>query len=78
MPSFMMEIEAAMRSPLDQLAVDYFTTRSGQPSISFCRQTLGVPEDDQAIARRLGVAVSTVRGWRDLGRRSVPIRRDCR
>jgi hypothetical protein len=70
MPSFMMEIDEAQRSPLDQLAVDYFTLRSGQPSLDFCRRTLGVPQDDEVVARRLGVAVSTVRGWRDVGRRA--------
>jgi hypothetical protein len=68
--SFMMEIDCAQRSPLDQLAVDYLTLRSGQPSLDFCRRALGVHADDVAIARRLGVAVSTVRGWRDVGRRA--------
>jgi hypothetical protein len=70
MPPFMSEIEAAQRSPLDQLAVDYFTLRSGQPSFNFCRCAVGVPESDDAVARRLGVAVSTVRGWREVGRRA--------
>jgi len=68
--SFMMEIDAARRPPLDQLVTDYFAIRSGQPSIGFCCQVLGVPEDDLVVARRLGVAVSTVRGWRDVGRRA--------
>jgi len=68
--SFMLRIEAAQRSPLDQLALDYLTIRSGQPSLDFCRRTLGVIEDDATVARRLGVAISTVRAWRDLGRRS--------
>jgi hypothetical protein len=70
--SFMMQIEAAtQRTPLDQLALDYFyAQRSGHPSLDFCRQSVGVPESDEAIARRLSVAVSTVRGWRDLGRRA--------
>lgn len=71
MPSFMMDIDAARRSPLDQLAVDYFALRSGF-SIDFCRQTLGVPEVDAVIARRLGVGVSTVRRWREIGRRASP------
>ena len=70
MPSFMMDIDAARRSPLDQLAVDYFTLRSGQPSIDFCCCTLGVREEDDVVARRLGVAISTVRSWREIGRRA--------
>jgi len=69
--SFMMQIEAAQRSPLDQLVVDYFyAEKSSHPSLDFCRRTLGVPEEDEKIARRLSVAVSTVRGWRELGRRA--------
>jgi hypothetical protein len=69
--SFMMQIEAAQRSPLDQLVVDYFyAERSAQPSLDFCRRVVGVPEADEKIARRLSVAVSTVRGWRELGRRA--------
>jgi hypothetical protein len=71
MPSFMMEIEAAQRSPLEQLAVDYYAQRSGQPSLEFCRRAVGVREDDAAIARRLGVAISTVRTWREVGRRAI-------
>ena len=71
--SFMMEIDAARRGPLDQLAVDFFyAQRSGTPSIDFCRQVFGVPETDEVVARRLSVAVSTVRGWRDVGRRATP------
>lgn len=72
--SFMMQIEAAtQRSPLDQLAVDFFyAERSGHPSLDFCRRVHGVPEDDEKVARRLSVAVSTVRGWRELGRRATP------
>jgi hypothetical protein len=70
MPPFMMEIDDVQRSPLNQLAIDYLTTRSGHPSIDFCRRALGVPEDDVVVARRLGVAVSTVRGWREIGRRA--------
>ena len=72
--SFMMQIEAAraaQRSPLDQLAVDYFyAPKSVHPSFDFCRRLLGVPEDDDKVARRLRVAVSEVRGWRELGRRA--------
>lgn len=71
--SFMMQIEAAQRSPLDQLAVDYFyAEKSTHPSIDFCRRAFGVPESDDAVAKRLSVAISTVRGWRELGRRASP------
>lgn len=71
--SFMMQIEAAQRPPLDQLVLDYYyAERTGHPSLDFCRRVVGVPEDDEKIARRLGVAVSTVRGWRELGRRVSP------
>jgi len=77
--SFMMDIEATRPKPLDQLAVDYFyAQRSGAPSIAFCRQVLGVPEDDGVVARRLSVAVSTVRGWREVGRRAIPGSWSCR
>jgi hypothetical protein len=75
MPSFMMEIDAARLSPLDQLAVDFPNVqRFGQPSIDFCRRVFGVPESDELIGRRLGVTVATVRGWREVGRRA----RGCR
>jgi hypothetical protein len=70
MPPFMMEIDAAQRSPLDQLAVDYFMLRSGRPSLEFCRRAVGVTESDEIVARRLSVAISTVRGWREIGRRA--------
>ena len=68
----MMRIEAAQRSPLDQLALDYcyYAEKSGHPSIDFCRRALGVPEADEKVARRLNVAVATVRSWRELGRRA--------
>lgn len=69
MPSFMLEIEQSMRQPIDQLAIDYLTTRSGRPSLDFCKRCHGLVESDEKIARRLGVAISTVRGWRDVGRR---------
>jgi hypothetical protein len=69
MPSFMMEIDAARLSPLDQLAMDYFTLRTGQPSLDFCCRALGVREEDVVVARRLSVAASTVRSWREIGRR---------
>jgi hypothetical protein len=71
MPPFMMEIDAARRSPLDQLAVDYFAIRSGLPSLDLCRRVHGVLEDDVMIARRLSVAVSSVRGWREVGRKAT-------
>jgi hypothetical protein len=66
----MLEIDATRHSPLDQLVADFYTIRSGQPSIGFCCQVLGVPEADKAVASRLGVAISTVRGWRDVGRKA--------
>lgn len=71
--SFMLEIEAAYAAqytPLEMLAANYFQIRSGRPSIDFCRQAVGVPATDAEIARRLSVAISTVRGWRDIGRRA--------
>jgi hypothetical protein len=70
MPSFMMEIENAQPPPLEQLARDFFAQRSGRPSLDFCRRVFGVPEKDEVIARRLSVAVSTIRGWREIGRRA--------
>ena len=69
--SFMLKIEAAQRPPLEQLAVDFFfAEKTVNPSLDFCRRVLGVPDADEKIARRLSVAVSTVRGWRELGRRA--------
>lgn len=69
--SFMMQIDAAQRPPLEQLAVDFFyVEKSAHPSIEFCRRVLGVPEDDAKVAKRLDVAVSEVRSWRELGRRA--------
>lgn len=70
--SFMMQIDAARPPPLDQLAADYWAIKlsRAEPSIGFCLQTLGVPEPDAAVARRLGVSVATVRGWREIGRRA--------
>ncbi len=67
---FMVEIDASRPSPLDQLAIDHLLMRSGHPSIEFCRRTLGVEADDAIVARRLGVAITTVRGWREIGRRA--------
>jgi hypothetical protein len=76
--SFMRQIDAARRPPLDQLAADYWAIKmaKSEPSIDFCRQALGVPEPDEAVARRLAVPVATVRGWREIGRRASP--RSCR
>ena len=70
MPPFMTEIEAAQPSPIDQLARDFLKLRPEQPSIDFCRRTLGVSEDDTEVAMRLGVKVQTVREWREIGRRA--------
>lgn len=71
---FMMQIDAARRPPLDQLAADYWAIKVAKldPSIDFCRQTLGVPEPDEVVARRLRVPVVMVRGWREIGRRASP------
>jgi hypothetical protein len=68
--SFMLAIDATRPSPLDQLALDYNVIRTRVPSTDFCRQALGVDADDKVIAKRLGVAISTVRHWRDIGRRT--------
>jgi hypothetical protein len=71
--SFMMKIDAARLSPLDQLVVDYFYMQKLEhhPTIDFCRQVFGVPDEDNAVAQRLSVAISTVRGWREVGRRAT-------
>jgi hypothetical protein len=71
--SFMMEIDAARPSPLDQLVADYFYAQKLEhhPTLDFCRQVFGVPDEDEAVAQRLRVAISTVRGWRELGRRAT-------
>lgn len=71
--SFMMKIDdarAAQRSPLDMLAADYAGSRPQVPSIDFCCRLAGVPDSDEAVARRLAVAVTIVRGWREIGRRA--------
>ena len=65
--SFMLQIDNARPCELDTLATDYFAIRSGRPSLEFCHRTAGVPASDEVIARRLGVAISTVRGWREVG-----------
>jgi hypothetical protein len=65
----MMQIEAAAPSPLDYLVIEYRLFQC-RPSVEFCRQVAGMVEKDDAIARRLGVKISAVRGWRALGLRS--------
>jgi hypothetical protein len=67
--SFMRRIEDSYRQPLDQLAIDFLQTRSGLPSLDFCKRCSGLQEPDDKIAARLGVAISTVRGWRAIGKR---------
>jgi DICT domain-containing protein len=69
----MMEIDAARRSPLDQLALDYFTNRQMTPTIDFCRRVHGITPSDRdvvQIAARLDVAISKVRDWREIGKRA--------
>lgn len=71
--SFMMKIDAAraaLYSPLDLLATEYLRHRPQNPSIAFCCRVAGVPDTDEVIARRLQVTTSTVRGWREIGRRA--------
>jgi hypothetical protein len=71
--SFMMKIDdarGAQHSPLDLLATEYSGHKSRTPSLDFCCRVAGVPDSDDAVARRLRVAVSTVRGWREIGRRA--------
>jgi hypothetical protein len=71
--SFMMKIDAVrtvQHSPIDMLAAEYFKHRSQTPSIDFCCRVAGVPDSDGVIARRLHVAISTVRGWREIGHRA--------
>jgi len=71
--SFMMEIDAArsaQHTPLDMLVTDYLRAPVAVPSLDFCRRVAGVPDSDETVARRLGIAISIVRGWRELGRRA--------
>lgn len=71
--SFMLEIDAARtasRSPLDMLAADYLRAPLMFPSLDFCRRAAGVPDSDEVVAKRLGVAIAIVRGWREIGRRA--------
>jgi DICT domain-containing protein len=73
MPPFMMEIDAARCSPLDQLAIDYLTNRQMTPTIDFCRRVHGIAPSDREVAQiaaRLDVAISKVRGWREIGKRA--------
>jgi hypothetical protein len=70
--SFMMQIDAArVARPLDLLAAEHARLSSPTPSIDFCCRVAGVPDSDEVIARRLRVAVSIVRGWREIGRRAM-------
>jgi hypothetical protein len=66
--SFMLRIDNTRLSPLDQLAFDYSLLSS--PSIDFCCRSLGVPEPDEVVARRLNVKVATVKNWREIGKRA--------
>lgn len=69
----MMQIDAAraeQHSPLDMLATDYLINRPLFPSIDFCRRAAGLTASDEVVARRVGVAISVVRGWREIGRRA--------
>jgi hypothetical protein len=72
----MWQIDASRRPPLEQLAVDYAcaTLRADHPSIDFCRRLAGLPEDDAVVAKRLGIEVTAIRGWREIGRRAMPTR----
>jgi hypothetical protein len=68
--SFMMKIDAARLSPLDMLVADYLRAPSREPSLDFCCRVVGVPDSDEVVARRLHVSISTVRSWREIGRRA--------
>lgn len=69
---FMMQIDAAqVARPLDLLAAEHLRQTSSTPSIDFCCRAAGVPDSDEVVARRLRVAVSIVRGWREIGRRAM-------
>ncbi len=69
----MLEIDNARPPPLEQLALDHLHMPTGAP-IDLCRQVAGVPNTDEQIAKRLHVAISTVRHWREVGRSSQPCR----
>ena len=68
----MMQIDAArVARPLDLLAAEHARLTSPIPSIDFCCRVAGVPDSDEIVARRLHVAVSIIRGWREIGRRAM-------
>jgi hypothetical protein len=67
----MLEIDNSRPPPLEQLAMAHLCMPTGA-SIDFCRQAAGVPATDEQIAKRLRVAISTVRSWREIGRSSAP------
>jgi len=72
--SFMMRIDAArVTRPLDLLAAEHarLTSQTQTPSIDFCCRLAGVPDPDEVVARRLHVAISIIRGWREIGRRAM-------
>lgn len=70
--SFMMQIDASrVTRPLDLLAAEHAQLTSSTPSINFCCRVAGVPDSDEAIGRRLRVAISIIRGWREIGRRAM-------
>jgi hypothetical protein len=72
--SFMMEIDeayASQHSPLDTLVTEYFRRQKQAPSLDFCRRLAGIPDADELIARRLGVAIAAVRDWREIGHRAA-------
>jgi hypothetical protein len=64
----MLQIDSCRPPALELLALD-FAARSAPPGLPFCRRVAQVPGPDQQIARRLGVPVAMVRGWRAVGRR---------
>ena len=67
----MLEIDSARPGPIEQLATRWFVQRSGLPSMDFCRCVAGIAVSDKAvaeIAKRLGVSISTVLGWRERAR----------
>lgn len=68
--SFMMQIDAArVATQLDLIAAEYARRKAFGASLEFCCRIACLLEDDETIARRLRVAVTTVRNWREIGRR---------
>jgi hypothetical protein len=63
---FMLQIDETLPGPLDQLALDYLSSR--RASLDFFRRVQGLREEDGVIARRLGVSVRVVREWREVAR----------